>query len=278
MTNGGLSAADTSCCDYRQKGPEVNNVRVLRHFQRPQGFSFSMYRNEAELERPSRLLAEQIVEYLTKDKMPPWPIAPESGPTPQAIYEIFPVAWSLKVVNIRRAILPALREEVIVTAHLAPKYFKAGVFPEGEWALAFLRNQSRAADEENRETRNPLYDSKSLWSICVSPELVNPTAKPGSSSLRFRPNIVCFRRKPTLDEVSAFVRSTDFGNNDICRHTSAAFLMEVDVMQVVVYPEYSQLVRVFREGAAPNVVSERKAAYGEAFMRNTSYPESFRRD
>ena len=134
MTNGGLSAADTSCCDYRQKGPEVNNVRVLRHFQRPQGFSFSMYRNEAELERPSRLLAEQIVEYLTKDKMPPWPIAPESGPTPQAIYEIFPVAWSLKVVNIRRAILPALREEVIVTAHLAPKYFKAGVFPEGEWA------------------------------------------------------------------------------------------------------------------------------------------------
>ncbi len=49
-------------------------------------------------------------------------------------------------------------------------------------------------------------------------------------------------------------------------------------MQVVVYPEYSQLVRVFREGAAPNVVSERKAAYGEAFMRNTSYPESFRRD
>lgn len=273
--NGVLFAADGNPAETSEKDKEIHRVRVLPQFRAGR---FENYGNQNEMARPDRLLAKRIAEYLTKEKMPSPPLPATSSvfspkdtspPAMPDVYELFPVAWSLKGINLNRAFLPQLAEEAIVVVKFTPQYFKADAFPEGNWVVACLRNRSRLDESETPTKRIWPYDSVSSWDICLSPELADAKGTPGILELEFRPNIKCFKSKPTMEQLSEFIQSTNFGNNDIHGHTLASEYMEVEVMQVVVYSEYSKLQGIFHKGLSPEVVEQRKAAYGEAFKRAT---------
>ena len=273
---GGIMLAAKPTNETPAKERKMQNVRVLRDFSE---WYYSTLPNCGDMYRPNSVIAQAIVEHITKENMPPIPLPAlrsvedseddvKNTPAPPKMYYMYPIAWSIKTINIERAFLPQLSEEVIVLVHFSPQYFKEGAFADGTWILAYLCNQS-----------NPLVphniggdDSTSVWTIGVLPEFTSPEKRPQSSGIRDKPNIACFVNKPTMEQVSEFVKSTNFGNNDVFAHTSLSKKVEVDVVQVVVYPQYSGLKGLFQRGVSSQILEKRKVVYGEAFRRSTITP------
>jgi hypothetical protein len=136
--------------------------------------------------------------------------------------------------------------------------------------LAHLRNSIRQGDDLPGDGPYP-SDSRGRWDIALTPELLDH-GSPESSRLRKTANIRSYKTRPTVEQISEFVYSTDFGNNDIYSHTSVSRRMDVDVLRVVVYPEYARLADALRGGLKPETIAERNAAYQESFRRDGIQP------
>jgi hypothetical protein len=263
--------------------PELlpDNVRILARFEERY---LASYRNMDAMQRTPRSLVSRIAEYLTKQPLPASPPPPyrPAIPTDDAwrsaapvasrrpVFELSPVAWSMKVVNLNEFFLPQLREEVIVVVRFTPEYFRENVFADGTWVLAHLRKSNREAGHDIGDGPYP-SDSTGRWDLALTPELLDQ-GPPNSSRLRKTANIRSYKARPSLEQISEFVYSTDFGNNDIYRSTSVARRMDVDVVVVAVYPVYATLGDAFRAGLRPETIAQRKTAYQEAFSRDGINP------
>ena len=107
------------------------------------------------------------------------------------------------------------------------------------------------------------------WDVSSSPILGKGVGKnDASDELRFEPNLRCFRQKPTSEQIGEFVAHTDFGNNDISSHTSAASAIRVRVVQVVVYPGYSDLAKLLDRGLSKDEIASRVPAYDAAIRKS----------
>ena len=270
-----------------QARPPIDNVRVLNTYGEG---NFAGFANVHEMTRWSGILAQRIAEFVAKQRMPDSPppptqsinsrdngSAPTNPPTPayRPVFEQSPVAWSIKVVNQEISLLPQLREEVIVLVQYAPEYFQDNAFSDGAWVLAHLRNSIRQGTDIPG-SGPPFCDSRGRWHIADTPKLLDQ-GPPESSRLEKTPNVRSYKSRPTMKQIAEFVYATDFGNNDIYSHTSVSDRMDVDVLRVVVYPEYARLADVFRAGLTPEAVGERKAAYQESFQRDGIIPSPPRR-
>ena len=250
------TAPDLKSDDKASLGDQVNNVRVLNTFQ---GGSFSNYANVDEMTRWSGILAQRIAERVAKQQMPNSPppatrpansrdiggsqeaVPARMGRAP--VLEQSPVAWSIKVVNQQTSFLPQLREEVIVLFRYAPEYFQGNAFTEGTWVLAHLRNSIHQGTDI--PSIDPVPEvSLGRWNVAETPKLLDPGA-PESSRLERMPNIHTFISRPTVRQIAEFVHATDFGNNDVYSTSSVSRRMDVDVLRVVVYPEYAILADAF---------------------------------
>lgn len=259
----------------------VDNVRVLKSFE--EGY-FSGYQNVHEMSRWSGILPKRIAEYVTNQRMPDSPpplvqsansggsaqssVVPQTSQLP--VLKLSPVAWSIKVANLKTSFLPQLREEVIVLVRFTPEYFKGTAIAESTWILAHLRNSIRQGDDLPIGGPYP-SDSLGRWDIALTPKLLDSGA-PESSRLEKTPNIRSYKARPTDEQVSEFVYATDFGNNDIYSYTSVSGRMDVDVLRVVVYPDYATLADALRRALTPETIAERKTAYQESFRRDQIRP------
>ena len=267
----------------------VNNVRVLGAFEEQ---SFRS-RNSRQMCRDAFVLAQRIAEYVAKERMPAGPPSapykpaipmnnahsPATRPTYQPpVFQLSPVAWSIKVVNLESSFLPQLREEVIVLVRYTPEYFRDNAFANGRWVLAHLRNSIDQGDGESPVNVPYPSDSRGRWDIALTPELLD-YGPLESSRLRKTANVRGYNARPSVEQISEFVYSTDFGNNDIYSHTSMSYgmRMDVDVLQVVVYPEYAKLANVLRDGLKPETIAQRKDAYQESFRRDGILPHRISR-
>ena len=273
-------AEDGNTSMSSERGTRMNTVRILSEFE-VQGYGLA-YVTTDEIHRSPYMLVARIYRSLTNEKMPPLTLEgilsnqpPEnkghpSGPprlSPTIVpetYRVYPVAWSLKIVNLNTSFLPQLREEVIVLVEFIPKFFEKGDFRDGPWLLACLRHRSQYHSQYQAGKHNA-FDYESLWEISSSPELVSP----GASQVRYCPNITRYKSRPTLEQVADFVKSTDFGNNDVYGHTSVSTLMDVEVVQVAIYPDYAQCLELFQNGLPPAVIEQRKTAYEQSFKNST---------
>jgi hypothetical protein len=244
-----------------------NNVRVLDNFNQK---NFSGFNNIKDFYRSAYVLAARIAEYLTKEEMP-HNQPPGDSNIPPPVYDIFPIAWSIKIVNIKHAFLPQLREEVVVLVQYTPQYFKDNAFHDGTWVLASLTNKSRTDNTDPLDKRIFPYDSVSLWNISSSPVLINPE-KPASSKLENRPNIRNYKERPTIEQIIDFIQSMDFGNNDIFAYQSEKYLMNIEVLQIFVYPDYAKLASVLAKGLPPEELVKRAPAYKERDRRDSIRP------
>ncbi len=269
-----------------QARPPIDNVRVLNTFGEGNFDGANVY----EMTRWSGILAQRIAEFVAKQRMPESPPpptrsinsrddgrTPTNPPTPayRPVFEQSPVAWSIKAVNQEISFFPQLREEVIVLVRYAPEYFKDNAFSDGTWVLAHLRNSIRQGTDI--PGTGPIFcDSLGRWHIADTPKLLDQ-GPPESSRLEKTPNIRSYKSRPTVEQIAEFVYATDFGNNDIYSRTSVSRLMNVEVLRVVVYPEYARFADVFRSGLTPEAVAERKATYQESFQRDGIIPSPPRR-
>jgi hypothetical protein len=255
------------------------NVCVLDSLDKQQ---LPLRPNRDEMGRPPAILASRIVEHLTGEQLPLPPPAPyrpaypmakpprEGTTRPNAVaepaYTLSPIAWSIKVVNLRRTFLPQLREEVIVLVHFSPDHFEKEAFENGSWVVAHLRRSSHDFFPETTHEA----DSESRWELAYTPRLFG--SPPESARLSRSANVHLYKDKPTTKKVSKFVYSTDFGNNDIYAHTSVSNLMDVDVLFVALYPEFSELVDSLQSGLSPAEIERHRAAYEEEFRRKGIMP------
>ena len=259
------------------------NVFVLDRFVREQ-FYFPLA--DDEMHRHPAMLVSRIIEHLTGEPLPPPPPPAYASAGPMAestrddpkepnavaepLYGLSPIAWSIKIVNLRRAFLPQLREEVIVLVHFSPGHFEDEAFEDGRWVIAHLRRRNSSLPLETPRAA----DSESRWEVAYTPRLFG--SPPESARLSRTANVHLYKEKPTPQEVSQFVYSTDFGNNDIYAHLSESNSMDVDVLLVVLYPEFSKLQNGFQSGLNPEELEHRKAAYEEEFRRKQIMPRSSR--
>jgi hypothetical protein len=258
-----------------------DNVLVLTSFE--EGY-FSGYQNAHEMGRWSGILAKRIAEYVTNQRMPDSPppavqsansgnnaksqVTPQSPQLP--VFELSPVAWSIKAANLRISFLPQLREEVIVLVRFTPEYFKGTAIADSAWILAHLRNSTRQGDDLPGDGPHP-SDSRGRWDIAFTPKLLD-SGPPESSRLEKTPNIRSYKARPTDEQLSDFVYATDFGNNDIYSYASVSGRMDVDVLRVVVYPDYAALAEALRRVLTPETIADRKRAYQESLRREGIRP------
>ncbi|MFZ1936386.1 MAG: hypothetical protein WCB27_05940 [Thermoguttaceae bacterium] len=275
-----MLAEDSAVAPSAHGKSSVNNVRVLRVFATQDNF---YYRNANEMYRWHGILAQRIAENVTGQRMPDSPpprvapAIPMGNANPSAapavtrpVFELSPVAWSIKAVNLKSAFLPQLREEVIVLVRYTPEYFGDNAFAKGTWVLAHLRNSIRQHADVLGDGPYP-SDSRGRWDVALTPELLD-RGDSESSRLRETANVRCYKARPSTEQVSEFVYSTDFGNNDIYSHTSVSHRIDVDVLQVVVYPRYAKLANALRDGLKPETIAQRKAAFQETFRRDGISP------
>lgn len=281
LRSASMLAEDGALTPGAQAKLSINNVRVLGAFATDAIFG----RRSNQMSRSPAILARRIAEYLTKHRMPksPPPLTRPAIPmnnanssatpptVPPPVFQLSPVAWSIKVVNLKGSFPPQLREEVIVLVRYTPEHFRDNAFANGTWVLAHLRNSIRQHSPDLSRDGPYASDSRGRWDIALTPVLLDHGA-PESSRLRNTANVHSYKSRPTVEQISEFVYSTDFGNNDIYSHTSVSHRMDVDVLQVVVYPEYAKLANVLRDGLKPETIAQRKAAYQESFSRALIVP------